>query len=599
MRPRPIPSIVALLTVIAGPPAAQARALEPSEVVLLEDDFTDNRHRWVTGRREHAMLQIRNGQYMFRHFRRSDDEWMTWRTVRTHHDANFRIETRIRKRSGSTTAGYGLIFGATGADAFKSFLIRGDGKFRYGEKTAQGGFKTVAGWRSSPAIKRGSRATNVLGVTQRGSKLELSVNGKTVATVSMTEFAGHKLGFQVRRRQTIGIQWLRVSEVSPPRAPSADLPGRTRLLDEHFSTNRGRWAETNDNNKSLQVRGGFYEFEHKRPRSDWLTWKSVGLKPDDDYRVEARIIKSAGIQDHGYGIVFGFKDTNNFFSFLLSGDGHYRYGEKRSGKFESITGWVRHPAIREGNGASNRLAVHRRGGALFLFVNGTVVDRVPAKRLKGDKVGFQLNRKQAVSIDSLRVDRFPRRRLGMLARPRRLPRPTPYVPPTTEPPPTKPPAAAAPPPPRPPASSKAPPPPAPPPIAPGRQYVVAVFEVEDGSGQLKDDVRRQLTEYLSALLAQKGSYAVVPMAQIRARIRSSKADSYKDCYDESCQIEIGKAVAAEGVIATKLLKVGDACAIASKLYDLRKEATARAATADTDCATSALLGAVRTIAGRL
>ena len=597
--------ILAASTVIA-PTAEAAGLVRNGEVVLFEDSFSDNRNDWVVGTRKHSRLEVRNGRYLFEHFRSTKNDWMTWRTVRTHHDRNFRIEARIRKLSGVVNGGYGIIFGASGTKAFKSFLIRGDGKYRYAERTEARGLKSIVPWRSSSAIRRGNRVTNTLAIQQDGKDLKLYVNGLFVNSVRFTSFAGHKMGFQVWRKQKIAIQHFKVAEYGAP--PSPRLSGRTvrkTLLVDRFVDNRGRWATSDDKDKRLAVRNGHYEFAHKRNKSDWLTWKTADFKPHRDFRVEATLRKVSGVQDHGYGIVFGLQDTRNFFSFVVAGDGHYRYGEKRNGKFNSITGWAVSSAVRRGNGATNRLAVQRQGSTLFLYVNDQLIDRVPAKRLLGTKVGVQINRRQTIQVDEIAAFEYVQRVGGprvaakkpsggfKLKTPPRKPQPavSPRTspPPPPSPPPSKPPSKAAA------LTTTA----SPPPLAPGRQYVVAVFELEDGSGQLKKDVRGQLTEYLSALLAQKGSYSVVPMNQIRERLRQSKAESYKDCYDESCQIEIGKAVAAEGVITTKLLKIGSVCALTSTLFDLRREATARAAAADTDCATSALLGAMRTIAQRL
>jgi hypothetical protein len=43
---------------------------------------------------------------------------------------------------------------------------------------------------------------------------------------------------------------------------------------------------------------------------------------------------------------------------------------------------------------------------------------------------------------------------------------------------------------------------------------------------------------------------------MRDRIASDKAESYRACVDQSCQIELGKAMAAQKSLATKLIRVG-------------------------------------------
>jgi hypothetical protein len=131
--------------------------------------------------------------------------------------------------------------------------------------------------------------------------------------------------------------------------------------------------------------------------------------------------------------------------------------------------------------------------------------------------------------------------------------------------------------------------------------VVAVFDVQDASkkNRVDQDTLDQLTEYLAAQLTEQVGFRVVPRNQLRERLAEQRNESYKKCYDESCQIELGKAVAAQKSLATKLLRVGNKCAITAILYDLKTETTEKATSADTDCNEDSLMEGVRTIARKL
>jgi hypothetical protein len=88
----------------------------------------------------------------------------------------------------------------------------------------------------------------------------------------------------------------------------------------------------------------------------------------------------------------------------------------------------------------------------------------------------------------------------------------------------------------------------------------------------------------------------VPREAIRRRLEQSKEKSYRACVDESCQIEIGKAVAAEKVISTKIIRQEASCVATATLYDLRTEATERAAVVQSSCAVSDLTRAMNELA---
>jgi hypothetical protein len=128
--------------------------------------------------------------------------------------------------------------------------------------------------------------------------------------------------------------------------------------------------------------------------------------------------------------------------------------------------------------------------------------------------------------------------------------------------------------------------------------IIAVFDVEDAAGRLKDKDLGQLTEYLATKLTEAG-FRVVPRNQLRARLVEEKKEGFKKCYDETCQLELGKAVAAQKSLATKLLQVGESCAVSATLYDLKTETTERAASARTNCSVNALMDGMEKIAGQL
>ena len=160
-------------------------------------------------------------------------------------------------------------------------------------------------------------------------------------------------------------------------------------------------------------------------------------------------------------------------------------------------------------------------------------------------------------------------------------------PPAVKPTPPKPPSPT---PPKPPSKTKAA-------IVPGT--VVAVFDVADPSGILKAPTLEALSEYLAAQLTATAGAKVVPRAQLRQRLVKERKKSYKRCFDESCQIEMGKAVAAQKSLATKILRVGKLCAIAASLFDLRSETTEGAATVDTSCKEDALLAGIKALVRKL
>lgn len=122
--------------------------------------------------------------------------------------------------------------------------------------------------------------------------------------------------------------------------------------------------------------------------------------------------------------------------------------------------------------------------------------------------------------------------------------------------------------------------------------VVAAFDVFDPGEALDVESRDQLSEYLAVRVTQSLRYRTIPRAQVRERLLAEKKLSYSACIDQACQIELGKALAAEKVLAPKLIRLGQSCALTASVFDLKTETAELAASVRTRCVREALLQAV-------
>lgn len=128
--------------------------------------------------------------------------------------------------------------------------------------------------------------------------------------------------------------------------------------------------------------------------------------------------------------------------------------------------------------------------------------------------------------------------------------------------------------------------------------IMAVFGVEVKGTKLDPGTVDRLTDYLGSLVAARG-FQVIPRSQLRDRLRQEKEVSYQQCYDQSCQIEIGKELAAQKSLATQVLKIGKKCKVTLTLFDLRRAASDNAATASGGCGEDEVVEALEKAVGEL
>ncbi|HOX44049.1 MAG TPA: hypothetical protein PK668_10655 [Myxococcota bacterium] len=135
--------------------------------------------------------------------------------------------------------------------------------------------------------------------------------------------------------------------------------------------------------------------------------------------------------------------------------------------------------------------------------------------------------------------------------------------------------------------------------APGKAFIIAVFTLEDRGAKLGEDVQERLSEYLASAIAASGRYQVIPRVQLKERLGLQKTESYKVCYDQNCQIELGKELAAEKSLSTQVIKLGARCMVTAVIFDLKTAASEGGASQEGGCGEDELAESMKEVVGKL
>jgi hypothetical protein len=97
---------------------------------------------------------------------------------------------------------------------------------------------------------------------------------------------------------------------------------------------------------------------------------------DFDVRVNTQIINGdfAGGNNNAFGIIFRRQDQQNYYIFLISGDGYYRVQRVDDGQSKDLSTWNRSAAINQGIDAVNALRVVGQADQFQFFVNETPIE---------------------------------------------------------------------------------------------------------------------------------------------------------------------------------------------------------------------------------
>jgi len=144
---------------------------------------------------------------------------------------------------------------------------------------------------------------------------------------------------------------------------------------------------------------------------------------------------------------------------------------------------------------------------------------------------------------------------------------------------------------------------APDPVGPAERLVVAVMEVQDNSSRISVGDLLAATEMLRGRLAASGRFVVIDksrqQASLQKMVEERKKESYRECYDRSCQIPLGQALAADTILRSSISCLGDACQFSAELVDLAREASTGGGAADFDATAKGLAEAIKQVAQQI
>jgi hypothetical protein len=137
------------------------------------------------------------------------------------------------------------------------------------------------------------------------------------------------------------------------------------------------------------------------------------------------------------------------------------------------------------------------------------------------------------------------------------------------------------------------------PAPPAKLPIVAVFAMQShGGAHLAPATLEGLTDQLTVALVESGVVEVIPGFKVKQQV-TQRLRAGNRCEDEACYFEVGKALGAQKIIATKVGTVGRSCGVTGTLYDLSRSATEAGAHEVGPCRVEALSALVKRVAARL
>lgn len=130
---------------------------------------------------------------------------------------------------------------------------------------------------------------------------------------------------------------------------------------------------------------------------------NIPLSLSEDFSIETIIDFKSGEKNSGQGLLWGFKDWDNYYYFYISGNGYYKIGAKTEGIDLEFVKWSQTNTLNQ-DYQRNLIKVLRVKDKMYFSINGSLVHSEDFYTFRGNNIGFQiLSGKKSVLFEKLIV----------------------------------------------------------------------------------------------------------------------------------------------------------------------------------------------------
>lgn len=184
--------------------------------------------------------------------------------------------------------------------------------------------------------------------------------------------------------------------------------GGALLYDDFSGEQDCGWALYNRGGAVVDISEGVLRISTSQPGQIWWTNPGRNFR-DVIITVQARQV--SGPNDNAYGVICRYQNTENFYIFLISGDGFYAIGKYQSGSnritYLSGNGEYQFSEIINQGVATNQIRASCIGNELSLAVNGLPLETVTDPTFVSGDIGLGVSTLEpgtaVVHFDDVRV----------------------------------------------------------------------------------------------------------------------------------------------------------------------------------------------------
>jgi hypothetical protein len=172
---------------------------------------------------------------------------------------------------------------------------------------------------------------------------------------------------------------------------------------DNLITQSSDWLEEKDEYHCLIRNDDGYIISREKKTGSSVPCVFADLNYEHNWTIEVDTQWLEGVDKYSYGLVFG-REQNNYYSFVVTGNGHYSLVKQTKGDYKEIIPWKTAFAINKCS--TNHLLLKKIDDQLSLFINNNYLGSVQSEPFFGKGFGFKVWGNQKVSFKNFKFCNF-------------------------------------------------------------------------------------------------------------------------------------------------------------------------------------------------
>jgi outer membrane protein OmpA-like peptidoglycan-associated protein len=179
------------------------------------------------------------------------------------------------------------------------------------------------------------------------------------------------------------------------------------LFRDDFVDNRNFWS-TSFESGTCGVAEDHFFINKTTESGNYFFYQNHFLESAKEFTVESSMRQVSGIDNNGYGIIWGSNELKDANVFSVTSNGHFSLFKYVNSKYQEVKGWSKIDHVNP-MGTYNLLKIHYRVDSTLIYVNNKKVFATANMAPRGGYIGFVVNDKMHVQVDflELRQDQSP------------------------------------------------------------------------------------------------------------------------------------------------------------------------------------------------